>query len=866
MHRIFYSIRAKITLVLFFVVFGGVISFEIYQYDNDKNEALAELALQVSQKADRLADSLVLPLWEIDHIWVSRVIDNEITDQFIYGIIVNAEGSLFEGRERDENWQPIASMNNIQGDYITEVREIVREREVVGHVKLYVTKAFILDRLKDKAIFELLMALLLGLFGLSVLLMMFNRMVLKPIEQILKSTTAIANGDYSYDVSLLRNDEFGQLNHSINTMKCNIQQRENERDKALAATRESESRFKRLASQIPVPLAYVANTGAFEFLSDRFIETFGYNLDDIPTIEDWWALAYPDEVYRKGVMETWDIACRKAIATNQDIEPIEYNVVCKNGELRIVEISGTFLGDDLLATLIDLTDRKEADLKIQRYSQAMKQSGEAVVITNQEGVIEHINAAFTKITGYSENEVLGNTPRILKSGVQSDMFYEELWNTIVSGKVWQGKVVNRKKDGESYPAILTVSPIKDENDIITHFVGVQQNLEKIEAMEAQFHQSQKMEAVGTLVGGIAHDFNNTLAGITGNLYLAKKAAQEMPNVVARLDIVEKLSFSAAVTIQQLLAFSRKGIVEMHPLSISSFLKETIKMQQASVPENVQFELEVFVTDLQVSGDVNQLQQVLLNLINNAFDAVQAVKDPSIRISLDRYHAADDFLARNEGLKKGDYAVISVIDNGCGIKTEDKSYVFEPFFTTKEPGKGTGLGLAMGYGALKTHNGVIEVGSSSAEKGTTMHVYIPLIESGTYETGKVREDAVLDGKGETILLVDDNKTVLEIGRDVLEGLGYCILTAEDGLAAIELYSERKDEIDLLILDVVMPCLGGMEALQGIREMNPDVKAFFATGYDKLSTLGIRGQNIEEQVISKPFSVSELSQLIRKTLEQ
>ena len=864
MYRIFYSIRAKITLALFLVIFGGVISFEVYKFDSDQHQAVTNLEQQVNQKADRLADSLVLPLWEIDHAWVSRVIDNEITDKFIYAIIVSAEGSLFEGRMRDGNWLPVPSMNNIHGDYITEIRDIVREGEVVGNVKLYVTSSFILDRLKEKALFDLLMALLLGVICVSVLLLMFNRMVIKPIEEVLRSTMAIASGDYSHEISILQNDEFGRLNQSVNSMKDNIQRRECERDEALVAVKESESRFKRLTQQVPVSLAYVAESGAIEFLNDRFIETFGYNQDDIPTIGHWWPLAYPDEAYRLGVMEAWNASCQEVIGTDLDIEPIEYKVTCKNGDIRIVEISGVFLGDDLLATLIDLTDRKQAEEKIRRYSQAIEQSGEAVIITNQDGVIEHVNSAFTATTGYTEADALGSTPRILKSGKQSEAFYEELWGTIVCGQVWQGKVVNRKKDGENYPAILTVSPIKNEAGVVTHYVGVQQNLEKIEALEAQFHQSQKMEAVGTLVGGIAHDFNNTLAGITGNLYLAKKAEKDAPDVMRRLDIIEKLSFSAAATIQQLLAFSRKGIVEMHSLSISSFLKDTIKMQQVSLPENIHLDLQVAATDMQVNGDINQLQQVLLNLMNNAFDAVQGVDSPAITISLDRYHADAKFLDRNKDMKGGDYAVIAVADNGCGIKPENRAHIFEPFFTTKEPGKGTGLGLAMGYGAIKTHEGVIEIGSSSAKGGTTISVYLPLTESGPHVAGNASEYVVVDGKGETILLVDDNKTVLETGRDVLEGLGYQVITAEDGLEAIEIYAEQKDKIDLIILDVVMPRLGGMEALQSIREMNPDVKAFFATGYDKLSTLGVRGKNIDEKVISKPFAVSELSQLIRKTL--
>jgi len=497
----------------------------------------------------------------------------------------------------------------------------------------------------------------------------------------------------------------------------------------------------------------------------------------------------------------------------------------------------------------------------------MEQSGEAIVITDAEGEIVHINPAYTEITGYSEEEALGRKANLLKSGNQNRLFYEQMWHTITDGRTWQGKVINRKKDGTLYPAMLTISPIRSDAGATTHYVGIQQNLEQFELLEAQFHQSQKMEAIGTLVGGIAHDFNNTLAGITGNLYLAKKAAGHMPDVIRRLDSVEKLSFGAAAMIQQLLAFSRKGVVAMVPVTISSFLKETIKLQHASLPENVKLEYSINDTDMQIKGDINQLQQVLMNLINNAYDAVQERANPSIAISLDHYHADDNFFKKHEGQEKRDYACISVIDNGTGISAEHLEHVFEPFFTTKEQGRGTGLGLAMVYGAIKTHGGVIDIETSTTEPtGTTVRFCLPLIESGQPDSVVKSEDEIMQGCGETILLVDDNETVLDTGRDVLEGLGYQVLVAEDGLVAVECYREQQHEIDLVILDIVMPRLGGVDALRQMRQINPDVKAIYATGYDKLSALGSRGKVFSEKVISKPFAVSRLSQLIRETLSK
>jgi len=845
-------------MIVVLTVSCGFMVFELYDYHSAETTALKNLEELTHRKADRLAENLSIPVWEIDNDWVTKIIDTEMKDKQVYAITVITDGNLFEGKQRNTNWQPVQASQKINEDYIFRSRFIERDGQRIGSVNVYISRQFMDEVLTERLIRQMIALLLLALLIVITLVALLNKVVVRRLHKILFVSKAIANGDYSQSLDVSYHDEVGLLADGMNTMKHNIQLRE-------AELKESESRFRRLVQQIPIPLAYVTKAGEFEFLNDRFVKTFGYNQKDLPTIEQWWKLAYPDEEYRRWVLDSWDSSTTKAMTLKEEIQPAEYNVTCKNGDVRIIEIAGVFLGDDLLATCIDLTERKQAEERVRRYSQAMEQSGEGIVITDKQGVIEHINPAFTQVTGYGE-EAIGKKTSLLKSGSQDNAFYERMWETLIYGQTWQGKVINKKKSGELYPAMLTISPIRNDEGKTTNYIGIQQNLEKFEELEQQFHQSQKMEAIGTLVGGIAHDFNNTLAGITGNLYLAKKAANSLPDVVHRLDSVEKLSFSAAAMIQQLLAFSRKSVVEMNPLSIASFLKETIKLNQVSLPESIDFQMQVSTRDMQVKGDINQLQQVLMNLINNAYDAVQSQKKPCIRIELECVHADNNFIDQHEDSKKGDYACISVIDNGSGIKAEHLEHIFEPFFTTKDPGKGTGLGMAMVYGAVKTHDGLIDVKSTQGEQnGTSVQIYLPLIDSNQRSDMGDTHDDVINGHGETILLVDDNSTVLETGRDVLEGLGYKVLTAEDGLLAIETYQSHQDEIDLIILDVVMPKLGGVEALKVMKSFNPAVKAMYATGYDRLSSLQIRSHAALEKVISKPFAVSQLSQLIREVLE-
>jgi len=548
----------------------------------------------------------------------------------------------------------------------------------------------------------------------------------------------------------------------------------------------------------------------------------------------------------------------------------ENPVVTKSGEKRILAFHNVLLTDQhgnitgLLSSGEDVTESRLAAEKLNKLSQAIEQAGEGVVITDVDGTIEYVNPAYSRITGYDEADLLGKNPRVLNSGKQSEAFYDEMWGVLLRGEIWQGRVIDQRKDGSLYPALLTISPIRDKYDQVTHYVGVQQNLKEYEDLEIQFQQAQKMEAIGTLVGGIAHDFNNALAGITSNLYLARKKSSEL-DVIGNVKSAEKLAFSAAGTIQQLLAFSRKGVVNMGTISISSFLKEIIKLHRVAIPENIAIKLQIEESGLKVRGDVNQLQQVLMNLMNNARDALEGVEDPQITLILSHEVVHDGSKVKPGQVKDGEYACFTVMDNGCGIGEEHREHIFEPFYTTKEAGKGTGLGLSMSYGAVKTHGGWIFALPGEGGVGTVMKVYLPLVDVKADLGISADSDEVVDGKGETILLVDDNEVVLEVGKELLEGLNYRVLTAIDGLEAIKVYSEHRDQIDLLLLDVVMPRLGGMEALKEIRRISPDVKAIFATGYNKVSAMGESDEFQAEKVLAKPLAISELSQVLRDKLE-
>jgi len=516
-----------------------------------------------------------------------------------------------------------------------------------------------------------------------------------------------------------------------------------------------------------------------------------------------------------------------------------------------------------LAGIVMVREHRETLLR--KLSQAIEQAGEAVTITDTEGTIEYINPSFTKMTGYTAKEVLGKNPRMLKSGNQTQEYYAELWATITSGKVWHSTIVDRRKDGSQYPAIMSISPIFDKEEI-THFVGIQQDMTDHELLEDKLRQAQKMEALGTLVGGIAHDFNNILAGITGNLYLAKKKVLDNPDVLQKLTSIEQLSDRAADLIKQLLTFARKDRVSMEKLKLFPLVEETFKFLRTSVPESIDMHLDVDSDSIQINGDSTQIYQVLMNLVNNAHDALEGVNEPLIIIRIEAFYADDMFVKKHKYFQAGHYAHLSVEDNGYGIPEHQIEHLFEPFYTTKEVGKGTGLGLSMVFGAIERHHGFIEVESIEGE-GSTFHVYIPLLETGDFASVSLQENGkgiAERGKNELILLVDDEELILEMGEEVLKTLGYRVLKASNGLEAIDIFIANQNEISLIITDIVMPRLGGVQAVERIRELRPDVKIIFSTGYDKNLSFPKKILSGDDLVLSKPYDISVLSKTIKDKL--
>jgi PAS domain S-box-containing protein len=511
----------------------------------------------------------------------------------------------------------------------------------------------------------------------------------------------------------------------------------------------------------------------------------------------------------------------------------------------------------------DITQRKQAEEQLRKLSCAVEQSPSVKMITDNKGNIEYVNPKFTEITGYTFEEVRGQNPRILKSGHTPPEEHKRLWAAITGGSEWQGEFRNKKKNGELYWESASISPIKDNKGIITHFVKVAEDTTQRKLLEEQLQQSQKIEAIGTLAGGVAHDFNNLLTAIIANLELARLKAKNGPLVEQHLDEIENIAGRAAQLTRQLLAFSRRQILQPLALNLNDTITNMSKMLSRLIGGHIALELELESKLGTVRADPHQLEQVIMNLCVNARDAMPAGGKLMIETANTRLDA--EYIEGHPWIKSGDYVMFTVTDTGCGMDEALRARIFEPFFTTKEVGKGTGLGLSMVYGIIKQHLGYINVYSEPGH-GTTFKIYLPLSEEeAAAKAVREKPKEEMAGGNETLLLAEDEDSLRETIRQILEMYGYKVLTAKDGQEAVEIYEREKDHIDLAILDAVMPKMGGRQVAERIYRHNPSQKILFSSGY---SASGIHESFLipgEMHFIQKPYRAQDLAQKVREMLE-
>ncbi|HJW73677.1 MAG TPA: PAS domain S-box protein [Geothrix sp.] len=503
----------------------------------------------------------------------------------------------------------------------------------------------------------------------------------------------------------------------------------------------------------------------------------------------------------------------------------------------------------LLMLSEDITTRMETEAALRKVSAAVDQSPASIIITDKWGAIEYVNAAFTRITGYSAEEALGKTPRILKSGFHDNAFYQDLWNTVLDGRTWAGRIQNRRKDGALFWVEGTISPLRNEAGEITHLVSsnldITEMLAAAEAhlrLEEQLVRTQKLESLGSLAGGVAHDMNNVLGAILGLASMHQDALPEGSALRRDMDTIVKACERGGTLVKGLLGFARQGLAEEADVDLNSLVTDEVALLSRTTLQRVHLDMDLAEDLPLVRGDASALSHVLMNLCVNAVDAMAGGGTLSLR-------------THNPGTG---FVVLEVSDTGCGMPKEVLDKALEPFFTTKPQGRGTGLGLPIVYGTVKAHRGRLEI-ESAPGKGTRVTLFLPALQGTTEARALVPTVGQKEGSL-AILLVDDDELVQDSVGQMLAALGHRPTSARSGEEALEQLKSGLPA-DVVILDLNMPGLGGAATLPLLRSLCPDLPVILATGRVDQDALDLAQKFPGVTLMPKPFTLAD----VRRHLE-
>lgn len=632
------------------------------------------------------------------------------------------------------------------------------------------------------------------------------------------------------------------------------------RNEALAI---SEERFRQVADCVGVWIWEVDAAGCYRFCSDAVRTMMGYSVDEI--------------VGKKRFYDLFPLKRRHELTEEMSSlfaqgNPFKYfccPLVHSDGRTIIAEIfglpmrdaGGTLIG--YRGSSIDVTERKTAEETLQRTQFAVDRARDAIFLVRQDAGLAYVNEAACRSLGYAKEELLSLEVFDFNPAFPRDK-WEELWYSQSTVESHFFETFHKHKDGHSFPVEISANPIvfggKEYRVTYVRDISDRRREQEEKArLEAQLLHAQKMEAVGTLAGGLAHDFNNLLTVALGHTSLMLNEVDRHHPFYRRLRGIEAQIQSATDLTRQLLGFARKGKYQVVPTDLNELVVQSAEMfgrtkRELTIVRRLQGDLSP------VAIDKNQIEQVLLNLLVNAW---HAMPDGGTLVLKTENVSLEESQCRNHGMPAGAYVQLSVTDAGIGMDEETSSRVFEPFFTTKERGKGTGLGLAASYGIIKNHGGTINVASRKGE-GTTFTVCLPASKQSPVSSAERPEDSLSRGS-ETILLIDDEEGITAISAEILNTLGYSVLTAQSGKEALEIFSANREKIDLVILDMIMPDMNGSEVFDRLKQLAPGIKVVLSSGY----SLSEQAAAILERgcagFMRKPYGMPELSKVVGEALQ-
>lgn len=649
--------------------------------------------------------------------------------------------------------------------------------------------------------------------------------------------------------------DFLQRNHAESLLKQALKDTDLERE-----------RFRTVVANSPFGIALISKDGTFTHINPKFKELFGYDEEDLPNGKEWFRKAYPDPEYRHSVIATWlkDAAGAKA----GEKRPRVFRVICKYGEEKAVNfISVTLTSGENIVACEDITERKRSEKALrdseEKYRTILENIEDGYYEVDIAGNLTFFNESVCRLLGYSPNEMKGMNNRHFTDDENARKIYQA-FNAVhrsgVPAKGFDWEII--RKDGTKRFIESSISLIRSDSDAPVGFRGVVRDVTERKNLESQLRQAQKMEAIGTLAGGIAHDFNNLLQAINGYTQLLLWGKSENEPGHSELKEIEKAAGRAASLVRQLLAFSRKVAGQRRPLNLNQEVMDIEKVLKRTIPKMIELRVRPGKNLWAVQADPIQIEQIMLNLGSNAADAMP--DGGSLTIQTKNVDLDEDFCRNHLGATPGKYVLLTISDTGHGMDRETMQHIFEPFFTTKEIGKGNGLGLASVYGIVKSYGGYI-LCYSEVGQGSTFRIYLPAVEQGEGDSADRVEVSPPKGGDETILVVEDESSIRDFAAKILHRFGYHVILAKSGEEALELFASQRDDIDLVILDLGMPGMGGYACLHELLKLAPSVKVMIASGYAIDARMNEALQSGAAGYVGKPYQFRELLEKVRAILD-
>ena len=757
-----------------------------------------------------------------------------------------------------------------------------------------------------------------------------------------------------------------------------------ERKRAEEALHMEKEKFRVLVEESPLGISLLGKDNRYKYINPKFIEMFGYSLEEIPTGREWFRKAFPDPEYRHKLISIWKDDFEKSRLGESRSRV--FNVRCKDGTEKVIHYRPvTMEGGDQFITHSDITEIKRDAQKLRELERAIEQASEGIATADVEGKFVFVNRAWARMHGYQIAELIAKPVSMLNSAADRKE-PPQVWEKIMKDGFWRGELQRIRKDGSSFPAIMTSSLVKDDKGMPVGVIGTCQDIsERIRAeeilreseeryrtlfetaqdgifltdesgrfadvnraackslgytkeellklsnneidadprgyeafkkvrdglveqitfevnqkrkdgalvsveitggfciaggqrmslaiardtterkhLEEQLRQSQKMEAVGTLAGGMAHDFNNILSVIQGNADLALTSIEKDHSLNIYLDEINRSAGRAANLTRQLLLFSRRQPMDMLPLNLTSLTQNLGKMLDRLIGEDISLNLDLEPETWSIEGDAGTIEQVIMNLVVNARDAMPEGGEINIRAG--NVHVDQEYCKAYPYAQPGKFVHLSIRDNGKGMDQTAIDRIFEPFFTTKEAGKGTGLGLSVVYGIIKEHKGWIDV-ESSPGNGAIFHVYLPAVSMKLEEKEKATVfSEISGGRGERILVVEDDKALSEIAANMLSEKAYTVFVAGNVQEALHLFQKEGGKFDLIFCDVVLPDGTGPKLVEKLLETRPGAGVLFTSGYVDEKSAWRAIKEAGYPYLQKPYSLSDLLIAVKDALKR